>query len=140
MRQSIRQREARCTAVIKFFEKYIILRGLYEDKDPNNVVISFDEKAKIAIKEYSGSVYTKEKKVFYPSKQKVKGLLEMPAGLNIKTGKVHTCIELPSSLQIEGNQQKEVTFHIDPSRINLVWMVQETVKNSFNLNTYFVGG
>jgi transposase len=27
--------------------------------------------------------------VFYPSKQKVKGLLEMPAGLNIKTGKVH---------------------------------------------------
>ena len=25
----------------------------------------------------------------YPSKQKVKGLLEMPAGINIKTGKVH---------------------------------------------------
>ena len=27
--------------------------------------------------------------MFYPSKQKVKGLLEMPAGLNVKTGKVH---------------------------------------------------
>jgi len=67
----------------------MILKGLYEDKNPENVVISFDEKAKIAIKEYSGSVYTKEKVVTYPSKQKVKGLLEMPAGINIKTGKVH---------------------------------------------------
>jgi len=62
---------------------------LYEDKNPDIVVISFDEKAKIAIKEYSGSIYTKEKSVFYPAKQKVKGLLEMPAGLNIKKGKVH---------------------------------------------------
>lgn len=62
---------------------------MYEDKNPNNVVISFDEKAKIAIKEYFGSVYTKKKKVFYPAKQKVKGLLEMPAGINIKNGKVH---------------------------------------------------
>lgn len=52
-------------------------------------MISFDEKAKIAIKECGGSIYTKEKVVSYPSKQKVKGLLEMPAGLNIKTGKVH---------------------------------------------------
>ena len=65
------------------------MRELYEDKNPENVVISFDEKAKIAIKEYFGNVYTQEKKVFYPAKQKVKGLLEMPAGINIKTGKVH---------------------------------------------------
>ena len=65
------------------------MKELYEDKNPNNVVISFDEKAKIAIKEYFGNVYTKEKKVFYPAKQKVKGLLEMPAGINIKNGKVH---------------------------------------------------
>jgi len=65
------------------------LRELYSNNNPNDVVISFDEKAKIAIKENSGSVYTKEKKVFYPSKQKVKGLLEMPAGLNVKNGKVH---------------------------------------------------
>jgi hypothetical protein len=67
----------------------MVLRALYENKNPNDVIISFDEKAKIAIKEYAGSVYTKENKVFYPSKQKVKGLLEMPAGINIKTGKVH---------------------------------------------------
>ena len=65
------------------------MRELYEDKNPDNVVISFDEKAKIAIKEYFGSVYTKDKFATYPAKQKVKGLLEMPAGINIKTGKVH---------------------------------------------------
>ena len=65
------------------------MRELYEDKNSDNVVISFDEKAKIAIKEYFGNVYTQEKKVFYPAKQKVRGLLEMPAGINIKTGKVH---------------------------------------------------
>ena len=65
------------------------IRNLYEDKDQNKVKISFDEKAKIAIKEYFGSVYTKEKSVTYPSKQKVKGLLEMPAGMNIETGKIH---------------------------------------------------
>ena len=54
---------------------------------------------------------------------------------DIKTGTVHTCIELPSSLKVEGNEQKEVTFYIDPSRINLVWMIQETVKDSFNLKS-----
>ena len=67
----------------------MIIQSLYEDTDENKVKISFDEKAKIAIKEYFGSVYTKEKKVSYPTKQKVKGLLEMPAGINIRTGKVH---------------------------------------------------
>jgi hypothetical protein len=63
--------------------------NLYSNNNPNDVVISFDEKAKIAIKEYGGSIYTKEKYASYPSKQKVKGLLEMPAGVNVKTGKVH---------------------------------------------------
>jgi len=52
-------------------------------------VLSFDQKAKIAIKQYKGCVYTKEKKVYYPAKQKVRGLLEMPAAINIHTGKIH---------------------------------------------------
>lgn len=56
---------------------------------PNRVDISFDEKAKIAIKEYGGFVYTKEKKIKVPAKQKVRGLLEMPAAINIHTGDVH---------------------------------------------------
>ena len=56
---------------------------------PNRVDIGFDEKAKIAIKEYGGFVYTKEKKIKVPAKQKVRGLLEMPAAINIHTGEIH---------------------------------------------------
>jgi len=41
------------------------------------------------IKQYTGSIWTKEKKPKWPAKQKVKGLLEMPAAINIRTGKVH---------------------------------------------------
>ena len=52
-------------------------------------MFSFDEKAKIAIKQYNGCVYTKEKIVKHPAKQKVKGLLEMPAAINIHTGNIH---------------------------------------------------
>lgn len=56
---------------------------------PNSVIFSFDEKAKIAIKEYGGFVYTRNEKEKYPAKQKVKGLLEMPAAINIHTGDIH---------------------------------------------------
>ena len=54
---------------------------------------------------------------------------------DIKQGLVHTCVSLPESLNVEDNVQKEVTFHIDPSRVNLVWMIQETVKTKFNLKS-----
>lgn len=68
----------------------MIIDKLKENKPENSVVLSFDEKAKISIKEYYGNVYTKERKVYYPAKQKTKGLLEMPAAINIHTGKIHT--------------------------------------------------
>ena len=61
---------------------------LKSNPSPDRVDLSFDEKAKIAIKEYGGYVYTKKKKVKYPAKQKVKGLLEMPAAINIHTGEI----------------------------------------------------
>ncbi|MBI4151556.1 ABC transporter permease [Candidatus Woesearchaeota archaeon] len=54
---------------------------------------------------------------------------------DIKSGSVHTCISLPENLQVQDNARKEVTFYVDPSRINLVWMVQETVKNKFNIKS-----
>ena len=52
-------------------------------------MFSFDEKAKIAIKQYSGYVYTKERIVKHPAKQKVRGLLEMPAAIDVHTGNIH---------------------------------------------------
>jgi ABC-2 type transport system permease protein len=53
----------------------------------------------------------------------------------VKRGTTHTCIVLPESLQISGNEQKEVIFHIDPSKVNIVWMIQETVKEKFNIKS-----
>ncbi|MFA6461480.1 MAG: ABC transporter permease [Candidatus Woesearchaeota archaeon] len=51
----------------------------------------------------------------------------------VKLGYVHTCITLPDSFKIEGNTAKEITFYIDPSKINLVWMIQQTLESKFNL-------
>ncbi|HIH11645.1 TPA: ABC transporter permease [Candidatus Woesearchaeota archaeon] len=51
---------------------------------------------------------------------------------DIKSGFVHTCINLPESLKVESNTPKEVTFYLDPSRINLVWMIQDTLQSKFN--------
>ena len=59
------------------------------DPPPNSIIFSFDEKAKIPIKQYNGSVWTRDKKVKWPAKQKTKGLLEMPAAINIHTGEIH---------------------------------------------------
>ncbi len=51
---------------------------------------------------------------------------------DMKAGAVHACLSLPEKLQIEGNMPQEITFYIDPSRINLVWMIQETLKSKIN--------
>lgn len=54
---------------------------------------------------------------------------------DIKVGAVHTCISLPDSFSVESNQQKEITFYVDPSKINLVWMIQQTLQSKFNLKS-----
>lgn len=51
---------------------------------------------------------------------------------DIKIGAVHTCMVLPDSFQVDGNTPKEVVFHLDPSKINLVWMIQETLKTKID--------
>lgn len=54
---------------------------------------------------------------------------------DIKQGSVHTCVSLPKSLAVESNEQKEVLFYVDPSKINLVWVVQDTLGEKFNLKS-----
>lgn len=54
---------------------------------------------------------------------------------DIKLGFVHTCVSLPDSLQVEENKAKEITFYVDPSKINLVWAIQEDLGNKFNLRS-----
>ncbi len=45
----------------------------------------------------------------------------------IKQGKVHTCMVFPPGLQIGKEGSNQITFHIDYSRINLVWSILDTV-------------
>ncbi|PIZ52187.1 hypothetical protein COY27_00975 [Candidatus Woesearchaeota archaeon CG_4_10_14_0_2_um_filter_33_13] len=52
---------------------------------------------------------------------------------DVKKGEIHTCINLPDSFQVNDNTAKEVTFYVDPSRVNIVWMVQEVVQEKFNI-------
>jgi transposase len=43
----------------------------------------------MAIKQYPGHVYTRASRVKHPAKQEVRGLLEMPAAINVHTGEMH---------------------------------------------------
>ncbi len=54
---------------------------------------------------------------------------------DIKAGAVHACVSVPESLKVEDNQQKEVSFYVDPSKINLVGVVQDTLNEKFNLKS-----
>ncbi|MBW2977459.1 ABC transporter permease [Candidatus Woesearchaeota archaeon] len=48
---------------------------------------------------------------------------------SIKYGKIHTCIVFPPNMQIESTKTNEITFHIDNSKINLVWMILDTLSS-----------
>jgi ABC-type multidrug transport system permease subunit len=45
----------------------------------------------------------------------------------IKQGKLHTCIIFPEDLTIEAGKMNEIIFHVDYSKINLIWMVLDTI-------------
>ena len=50
----------------------------------------------------------------------------------IKQGKINTCITFPPGLNIESDKVNEITFHVDNSKINLVWTVLETISNKLS--------
>jgi len=47
----------------------------------------------------------------------------------IKQGKLNTCITFPKDLNLESDKVNEIVFHVDNSKINLVWMVLETISS-----------
>src|SRR3989344_1485894 len=47
----------------------------------------------------------------------------------IKQGILHTCIIFPPDLTIEDNKVSEIVFHVDYSKINLIWMVLDTISS-----------
>ncbi len=54
---------------------------------------------------------------------------------DIKAGLVHACVSVPENLHVDGNQQKEVSFYVDPSKVNLVGVIQDTLNEKFNLKS-----
>lgn len=50
----------------------------------------------------------------------------------IKEGKLHTCIIFPPDLTIESGKQNEITFHVDYSKMNLIWMVLDTLSTKLD--------
>ena len=53
----------------------------------------------------------------------------------IKTGLTNTCIIFPAELEFESNEQKKITFHVDYSKINLVWMIMDTLNVRFGTSS-----
>lgn len=54
---------------------------------------------------------------------------------DIKLGFTHTCLVLPENFQIQDNSKKEITFYIDQSKINLVYLITDTLNKKFNLKS-----
>jgi len=54
---------------------------------------------------------------------------------DIKAGLVHACVSVPESLSVDDNKQKEVSFYVDPSKVNLVGVIQDTLNEKFNLKS-----
>ncbi len=52
---------------------------------------------------------------------------------DIKRAVMHTCLDLPASLKVDSNKQVEIKYYVDQSKINLVWMVQQTLAQKFDV-------
>ena len=52
---------------------------------------------------------------------------------NIKMGLIHTCIGFPPKMNIDKDDvSNEIVFHVDYSKINLVWMIIDTLSNKLS--------
>ncbi|MEA3429653.1 MAG: ABC transporter permease [Nanoarchaeota archaeon] len=47
----------------------------------------------------------------------------------IKQGTIHTCITFPPDMKISDDIQNEILLNVDYSKINLVWMIIDTLKS-----------
>src|SRR3989344_4295272 len=50
---------------------------------------------------------------------------------DIKNGVLNTCIVFPPNLNFESNTQQLVTFYVDYGKINLVWVIMDTLNVRF---------
>lgn len=50
----------------------------------------------------------------------------------IKLGKIHTCIVFPKELTLDADKMNEIVFYVDNSKINLIWMVVDTLSTKIS--------
>ncbi|MBD3204531.1 hypothetical protein GF327_09650 [Candidatus Woesearchaeota archaeon] len=51
---------------------------------------------------------------------------------DIKYGEVHTCIIFPPDLKIENQKTNEIIFHVDKSKVNLVYLIINSLAESIS--------
>jgi len=53
----------------------------------------------------------------------------------IKQGDIHACIIFPDDFRIEGDKTNEITFYVDYSKTNLVYMILESVSSTIGMRS-----
>ncbi len=53
----------------------------------------------------------------------------------IEKGSLHACLEFPEDFRIENNKSNEITFYADFSRINLVYMIIDSLSKKMELQS-----
>ncbi len=54
---------------------------------------------------------------------------------SVKTGQSHACVVFPPDLSIDNDKTNIIKFHVDQSKINLVYLVMSTLTSSFGERT-----
>lgn len=100
-----------------------MIDSLRENPPPNSVVLSFDEKGRTPVKEFSGRKWTIDENYRIPYSQKVKSLVDIFAAKNIHTEKRHygfydwknsfTVIDFVSKLLNDVYTDKEIYLILD---------------------------
>ena len=52
---------------------------------------------------------------------------------SVKGYETHICVVMPKEIKLEGDELSEVVFYADNSRVNLVWVVLDSLSNVFSL-------
>jgi len=86
--------------------------------------LSFDEKGRTPVKQYTGAKWTNDKYYYAPYTQKVKGIFDIFAAQNIHTGKRHhKFYDWKNSYIVIDSQTGFSTRYILITTSTLSWMV-----------------
>jgi len=53
----------------------------------------------------------------------------------VKSSEFHICMFIPPNLQIESEERENIVFYVDYSRVNLVWIIIESLSSKISLKT-----